>query len=72
MSWSLYVKNIPPEITEEKLIIYFQSSKSGGGDVDLDACKWNGDNAVVVFEEEECKYSQVLLTLNLHLTNIYV
>lgn len=55
MSWSLYVKNIPPEITEEKLIIYFQSSKSGGGDVDLDACKWNGDNAVVVFEEEECK-----------------
>jgi hypothetical protein len=55
MPWSLYVNNIPAEITEERLIIYFQSSKSGGGDVDTDACVWNGDNAVVVFEEEECK-----------------
>ena len=55
MPWPLYVNNIPAEITLERLIIYFQSSKSGGGDIDLDTSRWNGDNAVVVFEEKKRK-----------------
>ena len=54
MSWPLYVKNIPAEITLESLTIYFQSSKSGGGDVDFDSCKsQDGGKAIVVFERKE-------------------
>ena len=57
MSCSLYVRGLPAEITLEELAIYFQSStKSGGGDVDLDACKLYGNSAVMVFEKPECKY----------------
>ena len=56
MSCSLYVKDLPGEITLEQLAIYFQSSsKSGGGDVDFDACKLDGNRAVIVFEMPECK-----------------
>ena len=56
MSCSLYVKDLPAEITLEQLAIYFQSSsKSGGGDVDFDACRFEGINAVIVFEQRECK-----------------
>ena len=55
MSYLLYVNKLPAEITLDDLIIYFQSSKSGGGDVDSEACKWDGHNAVVAFEEKECK-----------------
>ena len=51
----LYLNNLAADITLDDLIIYFQSSKSGGGDVDSDACKWDGRNAVVAFEEKECK-----------------
>lgn len=54
MSHSLYVSNLPPEITIDRLIIYFQSeTNSGGGDVDFEACKLDGDKAVVVFEKTE-------------------
>ena len=56
MSCSLYLKALPEEITLEQLAIYFQSSsKSGGGDVDFDACRLEGNNAVIVFEQRECK-----------------
>ena len=56
MSCSLHVKDLPAEITLEQLAIYFQSSsKSGGGDVDFDACELAGKNAVIVFEMPECK-----------------
>ena len=55
MSHFLYVSNLPADITLDDLIIYFQSSKSGGGDVDYEACKRDGPNAVVAFEEKECK-----------------
>ena len=55
MSYLLYVNNLPAEIALDDLIIYFQSSKSNGGDVDFEACKREGHNAVVVFEEKECK-----------------
>lgn len=62
--FSLYVSSLPSEITLEDLIIYFQSAKSGGGDVDFDACKLDGDKgkALVVFEKRECKYC-IYLTL---------
>ncbi len=66
MSWPLYVNNIPPEITLESLIIYFQSSKSGGGDVDLDSCKSEDDGkAIVVFERRECKLFNYIIKLKL-------
>ena len=56
MSCSLFVRGLPAQITLEELAIYFQSStKSGGGDVDLDACNLDGNNAVIVFEKPECK-----------------
>ena len=59
MSFSLYLNNLPHGITIEDLIKYFQSStKSGGGDVDYDACRiLDGNQAVVVFEEKECKFN---------------
>jgi hypothetical protein len=59
MSCVLYVTNLPADVTLEALIIYFQSStKSGGGDVDADACKLEDNGrAIVVFEKKECKYS---------------
>ena len=59
MSCELFVTNIPPDTTLEALAIYFQSSsKSGGGDVDFDACKLqDGGKAIVVFEKREGKYS---------------
>ncbi|XP_028392341.1 LOW QUALITY PROTEIN: protein mono-ADP-ribosyltransferase PARP14-like [Dendronephthya gigantea] len=49
----LYVTGLPGEITLDDLIIYFQSGKSGGGDVDYEACKLDGDKAVIVFEKKE-------------------
>ena len=57
----LYVRNLPGEITLEDLIIYFQSAKSGGGDVDFDACNLDGDKATIVFEKKECKYISLML-----------
>jgi hypothetical protein len=63
MSYLLYVSNLPPEITLDDLKIYFQSSKSGGGDVDADCCKLDGNNAVVAFEED-CEYSDICKTLS--------
>jgi hypothetical protein len=55
------VSNLPPEITLDDLKIYFQSSKSGGGDVDDDACDFKQDDhsAVIAFEEKECKLSGI-------------
>lgn len=65
MSCSLYVKDLQAEITLEDLAIYFQSSsKSGGGDVDFDACKLDGNNAVIVFEKPECKWLYFQITLS--------
>ena len=53
----LYIRGLPAKITLDDLIIYFQSGKSGGGDVDNDACKFDGDKAIIVFEKKECKLS---------------
>ena len=67
MAFLLYVNKLPQGITLENLIIYFQSSKSGGGDVDSDACRMlDGNQAVVVFEEKECKYNKTGTIANLN------
>ncbi|XP_046848016.1 protein mono-ADP-ribosyltransferase PARP14-like [Xenia sp. Carnegie-2017] len=51
---SLYVSNFPDGTTLDDLVIYFQSKRySGGGDVDFDASKVDGNNAVIVFERNE-------------------
>lgn len=52
---SVYVNSVPPDLTLDDLIIYFQSTKSGGGDIDYDACKLDGGKATVVFETRERK-----------------
>ena len=51
--FALYVRSVPGVVTLEELIIYFQSAKSGGGDVDGDASKLNGNEAVIVFEKKK-------------------
>ncbi|XP_046849873.1 protein mono-ADP-ribosyltransferase PARP14-like isoform X2 [Xenia sp. Carnegie-2017] len=53
MSSRLFVRNLQSDVSLDDLIIYFQSSRSGGGDVQVDKCEMNGDFAVVVFEQEE-------------------
>ena len=53
MSSRLFVRNLQSDVSLDDLIIYFQSSRSGGGDVQVEKCEMNGDIAVVVFEQEE-------------------
>ena len=60
---TVVISNIPQEITEDEIHIYFQRSKHGGGEVD-DIWMVKEGEAVIVFENPEgsikCKiYSYV-------------
>nr|XP_039274592.1 uncharacterized protein LOC120348513 [Styela clava] len=50
---SILVKNLPPNINGDKLEIYFQKQKNGGGDVNEVRMIENGSQAIVVFEEKQ-------------------
>ena len=52
--FTLYVSNLPDGTTLDDLLIYFQSTKSGGGDVNDESCKLiNGNKAVIIFDHNE-------------------
>jgi hypothetical protein len=48
---TVVVQNLPSNVGEDKLTIYFQSGKSGGGDVDKVVI--DGSVAFVTFDEPE-------------------
>ena len=53
MASYLYVKGYNSETTLVDLIIYFQSKESRGGDIDDEECKFEKDEAILAFDEEE-------------------
>ena len=53
MAFYLYVKDYSSETTLMELIMYFQSKESGGGDIADEACKFEKDEAIIAFDEEE-------------------
>lgn len=69
--FSLYVSNLPNGTSLDDLIIYFQSGKSGGGDVNNYVSKLDNNNAVIVFEKNEGRkcdlFVFVLMITHIHL-----
>lgn len=52
---TITVTNIPPETTQDNIIIHFQKRKHGGGDVETIRLTDDGV-ARVTFEKKESKY----------------
>ena len=48
---TIVVSNIPTGLCEDEIIIHFQSSKHGGGDVEDVVVLPDGHEALVTFEE---------------------
>ncbi|XP_036421770.1 protein mono-ADP-ribosyltransferase PARP10-like isoform X2 [Colossoma macropomum] len=50
---SVLVENLPPSVTEDMLMLYFESSRSGGGEV-MDISRTAGGSTKITFKDVEC------------------
>ncbi|KAI4905419.1 hypothetical protein NFI96_026315, partial [Prochilodus magdalenae] len=50
---SVLVENVPPSVTEDMLMLYFESSRSGGGEV-MDISTMAGGLTKITFKDVEC------------------
>lgn len=57
---TLEVLNLPPEVDQELLTLYFENKRRSGGGP-LVSVEKMGDRAVVVFEETEGEMQQYIL-----------
>lgn len=51
----ILVSGLSPDTTEEEIIMYFQSKRSGGGDVENIQFDKDQHHAIVTFDESEGK-----------------
>ncbi|XP_017572428.1 protein mono-ADP-ribosyltransferase PARP10 [Pygocentrus nattereri] len=50
---SVLVENLPPSVMEDMLMLYFESSRSGGGEV-MDISRTAGGSTKITFKDVEC------------------